>query len=155
MTLHEERGQHGAHDQSDSLLGRISTEMVRLQKQFFGKGPTSAKSYLFDDLLLVVMRDGLTVAEKTMLSFAGQEDLVRQFRQHFENEMTSRLVSSIEELTRRKVVNYQSQVMFDPDVIVEIFVFDRPGGDDERFATAEAQIDDEPIGEVRDPDVDA
>jgi len=62
----EEREEHG-----QGLLARLSNEMVRAQKQFFGKGPTGAKSYLLDDLLIIVMRGGLTTAEKTMLEFAS------------------------------------------------------------------------------------
>ncbi|MCE3266548.1 MAG: hypothetical protein K0S15_1257 [Solirubrobacterales bacterium] len=38
--------------------------------------------------------------------------------------MAERLTGTIEQLTGRKVVNYQSQVMFDPDIVVELFVFD-------------------------------
>jgi hypothetical protein len=34
------------------------------------------------------------------------------------------LVSTVETLTGRKVVNYQSQVLFDPHIILEIFFFD-------------------------------
>ena len=119
------------------LLRQISTGMARMQKDAFGKGPTSTKSYMFDDLLLIVMREGLTVAEKTMLEF-GQADLVRNFRQQFENEMTGRLVTMIEGLANRTVLTYQSQVMFDPDVVVEIFVFDRP---DTGFARLELELD--------------
>ena len=137
----------GAIERGDSLLRQISREIVHTQKEAFGKGPTHSKAYMFDDMLLVVMRDGLTVAEKTMLEF-GQEDLVRNFRQQFENEMTSRLIGVIERLTERKVLTYQSQVMFDPDVIVEMFVFDKTGGYEERFATAEGQMEDDRPGEV-------
>jgi uncharacterized protein YbcI len=129
-------------DRGQPLLRRLSTEMVRMQKQAFGKGPTHAKAYMFDDLLVVVMRNGLTVAEKTMLEF-GQADLVRNFRQQFENDMTARMIEPIERLTGRKVLTYQSQIMFDPDVIVEMFVFDDSGGYEERFATAEGQMDDD------------
>jgi uncharacterized protein YbcI len=104
------------------LLSHISNEMVRAKKQFFGRGPEKAKSYLLDDLLIVVMRGGLTTAEQTMKSF-GQEDMIRQFRQLFENEMTDHLKGLVEEATGREVVTYQSQILFDPDIIVEIFVF--------------------------------
>ena len=135
----EESAAPGSPQDGQSLLARISTEMVRAQKEFFGKGPTRAKSYFLDDMLLVVMRGGLTTAEKTMLGF-DQGDKVRDFRQVFENAMTQRLSGMIEELTGRKVVNYQSQVMFDPDVIVELFVFDRAGDDAARTATAEGQL---------------
>jgi uncharacterized protein YbcI len=138
-----------AEERAQGLLARISNEMVGAQKRFFGKGPTEAKSYILDDLLIIVMRDGLTTAEKTMLDF-GQPDQVRQFRQLFENEMTERLTDMIEELTGRKVLTYQSQVMFDPDVIVEMFVFDSPAARDAREATAEGQLADDDTGEVTD-----
>ena len=131
------------------LLARISNEMVRAQKEFFGKGPTRAKSYMLDDLLIIVMRGGLTTAEKTMLEF-GQPDQVRRFRQLFENEMTERLTTMIEELTGRKVLTYQSQVMFDPDLVVEMFVFDSAARDDDRAATAEGQLQDASVGEATD-----
>lgn len=140
---HEERGQ--------GLLARISNEMVRAQKEFFGKGPTEAKSYLLDDMLFIVMRGGMTTAERTMLDF-GQQDQVRQFRQLFENEMTQRLTDMIERLTGRKVLTYQSQVMFEPDIVVEMFVFESNADAQDRAATAEGQTQDDSIGEATDED---
>jgi uncharacterized protein YbcI len=136
----DDRGVAPEAEARESLLRRLSRETVRIQKTGFGKGPESVKSYLFDDLLLVVMRDGLTVAEKSMVAF-GQEDLVRNFRQQFENEMTSRFVDMVEEVTGRKVLTYQSQIMFDPDIVVEMFVFDR--AIDSGFASAESRGDEE------------
>ena len=82
-----------------------------------------AKSYLLDDFLLVVMRGGVTVAEETMLE-RGHSDLVRQFRQTYQNEMGDVLCSKVETLTGRKVVNYQSQILFDPHIVMEVFFFD-------------------------------
>jgi uncharacterized protein YbcI len=120
-TIREERPHDP--DAPQSLLLQISNAMVRMQKEFFGKGPTKAKSYMFDDMLLVVMREGLTTAEKTMLEF-GHPNQVRQFRQLYQDEMTGRLTGMVEDLTGRQVVNYQSQVLFDPDMTLEIFVFD-------------------------------
>jgi uncharacterized protein YbcI len=79
---------------------------------------------MLDDFLLIVMRGSQTVAEKTMVEF-GREDEVRAFRQTFENEMTSRLTGMIEDLTGRKVLGYQSQFLFEPEVVIEIFFFDR------------------------------
>ena len=137
------------HQHGQALLAQLSNEMVHAQKEFFGKGPTHAKSYLLDDLLIIVMRGGLTTAEKTMLDF-GQTDLVRQFRQLFENEMTGRLTGMVEQLTGRRVATYQSQVMFDPDVVVEMFVFDEPGDRATREATAEGQLADDGAGEADD-----
>lgn len=134
-----------------SLLAQISTEFVTMQKEYWGLGPVQAKSYMMDDLLLVVMRGGTTRAERTMLDF-GRHDLVRGFRQSFENEMTKNLTDKIERLTGRKVLTYQSQILFDPDIVAELFVFDKAadGGSAEIVATAEGQLSERPHGEIRD-----
>ncbi|MDP9262356.1 MAG: DUF2294 domain-containing protein [Actinomycetota bacterium] len=137
-----------------SVLSRISTEMVRLQKQYFGKGPERAKSYMVDDLLFIVMRGGVTTAEQTMLD-SDQENLVRNFRQQFENELSARLIGMVEEVTGRKVVNYQSQIVFDPDIVFEIFIFDEKAGREQVRETAEAQLGDRSSGELTDQDVAA
>src|SRR5436190_18830196 len=92
-------------DNGQSVLSKISTEIVRTLKESFGKGPVKAKSYLLDDFLLVVMRGGVTIAEETMLE-RGHSDLVRQFRQTYQNEMGDVLCSKVETLTGRRAVNY-------------------------------------------------
>ena len=111
-----------APPREQSLLSKISTEVVRTLKDSFGKGPLKAKSYMFDDFLLVVMRGGVTVAEQTMLD-RGHGNLVREFRQTYQNEMGDELVTKIEVLTGRRVVNYQSQILFEPHIVMEIFFF--------------------------------
>jgi uncharacterized protein YbcI len=153
------------HDEGADLLSRISTEMVRAQKKYFGRRPTQTKSYILDDFQtksymlddfpLIVMRGSQTQAEKTMLEF-GQANLVREFRQQFENEMTARLTGMVEDLTGRKVLGYQSQILFEPEVVLEIFFFDRPADESEVKATAHGQLDDRSLGEARDdaPDDD-
>jgi len=111
------------------LLSRISTEVVRTLKDSFGKGPVKAKSYILDDFLIVVMRGGVTVAEQTMLD-RGHGDLVRKFRQTYENEMGDELMAKIEALTGRKVVTYQSQILFDPHIVMEVFFFESAADED-------------------------
>jgi len=139
----------------DSLLAAISREMVRAMKQYYGRGPTKAKSYLVDDLLFVVMRGGTLPAEKTLLE-AGFSDTVREFRQKFENVMADHLVGTIEQLTERKVVTYQSQILFEPELVVEIFVFDQPVSRAAMEQTAQALLAGDDAGAVgaEDPDTD-
>lgn len=40
--------------------------------------------------------------------------------------MAERLVGTIEQLTDRKVLAYQSQILFEPPMVVQVFVFDKP-----------------------------
>ena len=126
-------------ESGESLLAAISREMVRTMKHYYGRGPTRAKSYLLDDLLFVVMRGGALQSEKTLLE-AGFDDTVREFRQKFENVMAERLVGTIEQLTERKVLTYQSQILFEPHVVIEIFVFDKPVSRDAMEQTAQALL---------------
>ena len=133
------------------LLARISNEMVATQKRFYGKGPTQPKSYMVDDMLFIVMRGGFTTAELTMLEF-GQTDLVRQFRQIFQNEMGDRLIGMIEDVTGRKVLAYQSQVLFGPNIALEVFVFDRTDESGGTEATGQGQITGEDMGVATDAD---
>ena len=130
-----------------SLLARISAEIVRTWKEHYGKGPTSTKSYMFDDLLFVVMRGGLNSAEKFLLE-KDEVDVVRQYRQTFENRMDEILSEKIEELTGRKVIAFNSQILFSPDMSIEIFVFGDRGAEESIDATALGQISDRPVGEV-------
>lgn len=132
-------------EQGGALLAQISNEIVKSKKRYFGKGPEAAKSYMFDDMLFVVMHGGVTTAEETLLEF-GEEETVRAFRQTFEDRMTEHLTGLVEELTGRKVVTYQSQIMFRPHRVVEMFVFDRPAGDAPRAATAEGQVSGGEVG---------
>lgn len=135
-------------ERGQSLLARISTEVVRTFKEYYGKGPTSAKSYMFDDMLFVVMRGGLNASEKFLLE-QDEVDVVRQYRQTFENRMNEILSEKIEELTGRKVIAFNSQILFDPDMSIEIFVFDDRAIEESIDATALGQIAVEAVGEVK------
>lgn len=110
-------------DRGGELLAEISNQVVRTLKESYGKGADRAKSYMFDDLLFVVMRGGETAAEQTLLA-AGEEDLVRTYRLHYQKQMYDELTGLVARLTGRKVVTYQSQVLFDPFMSIEMFVFE-------------------------------
>jgi uncharacterized protein YbcI len=45
----------------------ISRRLVGLHKEFDGRGPTRAKTYINGDLVVVLMRGGFTPVEETLL----------------------------------------------------------------------------------------
>jgi hypothetical protein len=63
--------------------------------------------------------------------------------------MTAKLEGMIEEITGRKILGYQSQIIINPDIVIEIFFFDRSAEVQEIDATARGQLDDPSIGEAR------
>jgi uncharacterized protein YbcI len=116
-----------ARDRNDSLRGRISHAMVGMKKDYYGKGPTKAKTFINDEYIFVVMQGGLTRNEEVLLA-AGQQDLVRSYRLRFQEAMEHTTIGAIEEIVGRKVLTYHSQILFDPERAIEIFVLDSPLG---------------------------
>jgi uncharacterized protein YbcI len=112
-------------DRSSSLRVALSNAMVGMKKEFYGRGPERAKTFINDEYVFVVMEGGLTRNEETLLA-AGEERLVRQYRLRFQEVMGATTKSAIEELTGRTVLTYHSQILFDPTRTIEIFVLDPP-----------------------------
>ena len=106
-------------------LAAVSAELVRLKAQNFGKGPIEAKTYVNDNFLFCVMRGGLTAVEKTMVR-AGDTDLIRELRLRFQARLAEPFCSTVERITGFAVLTYESQILFDPDYTVEIFVLGQP-----------------------------
>ncbi len=103
------------------VLAAISSEMVRLKAQNFGKGPVEAKTYECDNFLFCVMRGGTTKAEQVLIA-DGDKQIVRDFRLAFQEKIRANVVGAVERVTDRRVLAYESQILFDPDTIVEIFL---------------------------------
>lgn len=114
-------------DREGSNRSRISHAMVGMKKDFYGKGPTKAKTYINDDYVFVVMEGGLTRNEETMLA-AGHHDLVRAYRLRFQEAMTATTTQAVEEILGRRVLTYHSQILFDPERAIEIFVLEPVAG---------------------------
>ena len=56
----------GQAEQLGTVLARISNRIVGLHKEYYGRGPTMAKTYFQDDLVVVLMRGGFTKVEQTL-----------------------------------------------------------------------------------------
>lgn len=104
-----------------SVRAEVSNAMVGLKKEFYGRGPTKAKTFINDEYVFCVMEGGLTRNEETLLK-AGEEQLVRAYRLRFQEVMTGATVTAIEQIVGRKVLGYHSQIVFSPERSFEIFV---------------------------------
>ncbi len=104
----------------DQLL-EVSSTLSALKREHYGKGPDQVKAFLNDDVLLVVMRGGMTKSEQTFLA-AGEHDTVRANRLRFQGLMTRPFTDVVARISGRPVLTYQSQILFDPDIVVELFV---------------------------------
>ena len=99
----------------------ISEGLVALLKEFYGVGPTQAKTYYYDDLVVCVLRGGFTRVEQTLLE-GGRSAAVIQQRMEFQEVMRERFTAVIEKATGREVVGFMSGNQQHPDMICEVFV---------------------------------
>ena len=112
---------HSLHGTHGDVLTAISEGMVALLKEFYGRGPTQAKTYYQDDLVVCLLRGGFTRVEQTLLD-GGRGHAVIAQRMEFQEVMRDRFIAVIEHATGRPVMGFMSGNQQDPDMICEVFV---------------------------------
>ena len=103
------------------VLTAISDGMVALLKEFYGRGPTRAKSYYSDDVVVCVLRGGFARVEETLLA-GGRGPAVIQQRMEFQELMRQRFEEVVESATGRRVIGLMSGNHQHPDMMCEVFV---------------------------------
>jgi uncharacterized protein YbcI len=110
----------GSQDHGD-VLTAISDGIVALLKEFYGRGPTRAKSYYEDDLVVCVLRGGFSRVEQTLMD-GGRGAAVIQQRMEFQDVMRGRFEAVIEQATGQRVIGFMSGNQQDPDIMCEVFI---------------------------------
>ena len=111
----------GEQNALGEIRATISREIVRLQAEYYGKGPTKAKTYVFDDLVVVVLEETFTRAEKTLVQ-RGEADAIQHIRRRFQQHMAEDFTSVVEQATGRSVRAFLSETNIEQDVSVETFL---------------------------------
>jgi uncharacterized protein YbcI len=105
----------------------ISREIVRLHAQYYGRGPTRARTYLVDDLVVCVLEETFTAVERTLIDH-GDRDAIQEIRRRFQQRMADDFTSIVQRATGRSVRSFMSETDVDNDVSVETFLLgDRLG----------------------------
>ena len=103
------------------LVAELSRAMVGLHKDFYGKGPTKAQTFIVDDVVVCVLEGGFSEAERT-LTTAGRAAAVTGQRRALQEVLRQRFVDTVERLTGREVRAFVSGVDTASEVSTEVFV---------------------------------
>ena len=104
-----------------SPFAAVTRGIVQIHSQYFGKGPTHARTdRIGDDGLVCVLRDTLTSVELTLIE-RGQGQQVLSLRRAFQDAMAEEFKRAVEDATGRKVLAFLSQAHLDPDLAAELF----------------------------------
>jgi uncharacterized protein YbcI len=103
-------------------LAAVTNGIVKLFSDYYGRGPTKAKSYLLDDRILVcVLEETMTKVEVTLVQ-NGNGQKVREVRLAFQEAMSDEFMGTVSKVMGREVIAYHSQLTLDPDIGFEFFV---------------------------------
>jgi uncharacterized protein YbcI len=107
-----------------SPMLQISTEMVRLYKEAFGRGPTKARAqFAGPDLLVVTLEDSLTVAERNLAAM-GETERLREARMFFQYAMEDGFRAIVERALGRRTTAFISGIDVRQDVSIEAFMLE-------------------------------
>jgi uncharacterized protein YbcI len=113
-----------AHDGAEpGFLAQVTRDLVQLHHEYYGKGPTKARTYMVDDTLISILKGGFTTVEATLID-GGKAAAVHEMRRSFQAAMEDRFRAVVEGATRRSVIAYMSQIHSNPDIAVELFVLE-------------------------------
>ncbi len=114
-------------DRAGEAASRISTQVVALFKEYTGRGPTKCRTTIRDNLVVCLLEDTLTKAERSLIA-DGKQDEVLQTRHSFQMTMRADMVAAVEEATGRSVIAFMSDNHVEPDLACEIFVLEPEPG---------------------------
>jgi uncharacterized protein YbcI len=112
--------QDPATDASGALVASISREIVGVYAEYFGRGPTKAKTFWREEVITCILEDSFTRAERILVD-GGRFDQVRLNRQAFQDQIEPLFRATIEKVTGRRVETCLSQINRD-GVAAEVFV---------------------------------
>jgi uncharacterized protein YbcI len=102
-------------------LAELTTAMVRLYKELFGRGPTKARTdYAGPNIVVSSIQNSLTPAERSMVAL-DEHQRVREIRMFFQHACERDFTETVEQIAGRKVWSFVSGMDTDHDVATEVF----------------------------------
>jgi uncharacterized protein YbcI len=98
----------------------ISTSLVKLYRELFGRGPVTTTTYAFDAGYVTFLRDVLAPHERTLV-LGGRTDLVCQARAAIREAERERLIGEVQRVTGRPVLHDSFQFQPEQDLAIELF----------------------------------
>lgn len=105
----------------------ISRQTVQILRDYTGRGPTRARTLINTELVTIMLQDTLTKGEKRLVEL-NKADHVLNTRREYQAAMQDDLVAMVEKHIGRKVVAFLSDNHMNPDIALEAFVVEPPGG---------------------------
>jgi uncharacterized protein YbcI len=105
----------------------VSEAVVRFEREYMGRGPSEARAYIMDDIVLIRLKGVLTIAEHQLA--AGESDagrsLIKDVRRELIEKARSLLEMVVVEITGVKVKSMHSDISTVTGESVIVFTLDQ------------------------------
>ncbi len=106
-----------------ALNAALANEIGKLFADFSGRGATRSRAFLHQDVVVCLLEDGATRAERNLVA-AGKADLVRLQRDALQYALAPQLIDAVQRLTGRHVRTFLSGTDEAGGSSVETFVLE-------------------------------
>jgi uncharacterized protein YbcI len=106
-----------------ALNAALANEIGKLVADFTGRGATKSRAFIHQDVVVCLLEDGATRAERTLVA-AGRSELVRRQRDALQRAMEPQLVAAVERLTSRGVRTFFSGIDTEGTSSIEAFTLE-------------------------------
>ena len=109
------------------LEAEITQAIIRFKKEYMGRGPLSARTYLLDDMALVRLKGVLTPAEQKLVQVEEKSrgrDLIKQVRLELIEHGRQLLESVVQDILGVKVVSLHTDISTTTGESILLFTLD-------------------------------
>jgi uncharacterized protein YbcI len=105
------------------LNAAVTSALVGIHTQHLGRGPATASTFHYGNVIVTLMHDVMTPAERT-LAHTGNAPAVTSMRHLFQETMQADFSAAVERISGLKVLAFISGNHVEPDIAAELFVMD-------------------------------
>lgn len=111
------------------MEAEISKNVVKIIREYTGRGPCDTKTYIIDDLIVVREKDVLTSIEQHLLENEGQsngKELVKHMRELLAEKTRKIFDEIVKRITGRNVRNLYEDINTKTGGLIIVFTLDAP-----------------------------
>jgi uncharacterized protein YbcI len=98
--------------------------MVRFEKDYFGRGPVEARTYIFQDMILVRLRGVLTPAEQQLAESRDGMLMIKDIRRQLFETARPHLVEMVRQITGSRMVSLHTDMSTSTGERIVVLVVD-------------------------------
>lgn len=125
----DDRSTHEPADTDAAIVDaqrKVTRGMVGIYKEFIGRGPEDARTYIDEDVVATLLGKTLTQAER-VLAEEDRPESVRELRRDFQEALKRSASDLVADAVGRPVLAFMSDHSIFPDYAVEVFLLESSG----------------------------